>query len=99
MRLKKAARKIAYVSALGLCDCKFRDSFTNDASAQAVPRCAAQAAAARAGAQSEPDGGRARHLRLLSQSPRTQSAARDGGDPAAPCSKLRRGREVFRFRG
>src|SRR5205823_1584461 len=59
----KVALKSAAMSGMDLCSCKLFDRFTGDASAQAFPRRAAQAAAPRARAQPEPDGERARHLR------------------------------------
>ncbi len=81
------------MSDLDLCSCEILDSFTDDAAAQALPRRPAQAAAPRARAQPEPDGGRARHLRLLSQPSRAQPAAGHRRHPAAAGRSLRRRRE------
>src|SRR4051812_11943843 len=92
------AQRRAYMSATDLCFCKFFDNFTDNASAEALPGRAAQAAAARTRAQSEPDGGRAWHLRVLPESPRAQSAAGDCRHPAAAGAGVRRRREDLRVR-
>src|SRR5438874_8590272 len=76
------ALKSAAVSVSDLCCCKDNDNLTDDAAAQALPWCPPQAATARARAQSEPDGRRTRHFRLLSQSLGAQSTAGHGGHTA-----------------
>src|SRR5437667_4354461 len=76
------ALKSAAVSVSDLYCCKNIDNLTDDAATQALPWCPPQAATPRARAQPEPDGWRARHFRLLSQSLGAQSTAGHGGHTA-----------------